>query len=106
MLGFWLSLAVLVAAVAAGLAFAIVRGFHLYRLVKRTGSAFSPALERIAGASASIERQLAAAEASGHRLAEASERLRVSRAQLDVQQAAVREARAQVRRMLWFIPGV
>ncbi len=47
MVGLWLSLAVLLVAVAGGLAFAAVRGFQLYRKVKRTGSAFSSRTEAI-----------------------------------------------------------
>ena len=40
------------------------------------------------------------------RLQAATDRLAVSRAKLNVQLAAVREARAQVRRVFWFVPGI
>jgi len=106
MAGFWLSLAVLLGAVAAGIAFAVVRGLQLYRKAKRTSGMFSARLEGISATVASIERHAAAAEASTQRLAEANERLQRSRARLDVQLAAMREARAQVRRVFWFVPGV
>ena len=106
MVGLWLSLALLLVAVAAGLAFAVVRGLQFYRAMKRTGGTFSSRLEKISGTVASIEQQLAAAEAGVQRLAEANGRLQLSRARLDVQLAAVREARAQVRRVFWFVPGV
>ena len=106
MLGFWLTLAVLVVAVAAGLAFAIVRGLQLYRATKRTGAKFSSRLERVSAAAASIETQLAAADASGQTLTAALGRLEVSRARLAVQLAALSEARSQVRRVFWFVPGV
>lgn len=106
MAGFWLSLAVLFVAVAAGIGFAVVRGLQLYRRVRRTGGTFSARLEAISATVASIERHAAAAEASTQRLAEANRRLQLSRARLDVQLAAVREARAQVRRAFWFVPGI
>lgn len=106
MVGLWVSLALLLVAVAAGLAFAVVRGLQLYRNVKRTRSVLSSRLERISGSVASIERQLAAADAGVQRLGEATRRLQQSRARLDVQRAAVDEARAQVRRVFWFVPGI
>ena len=61
---------------------------------------------RISDVSLQIERQMANAEAATGRLQGASGRLAVSRAQLAVQLAAVREARTQMRRLLWFVPGV
>jgi len=104
--GFWLSLALLLIALAAGLAFAIVRGLQFYRSMKRTGAEFSSRLERISGTVASIEGQLAAADTSAQTLTEAGRRLQSSRARLGVQLAAVGEARALVRRVFWFVPGV
>lgn len=106
MVGLWLSLALLFVAVAAGIAYAVVRGLQLYRNVKRTGGEFSARSERISVTVASIERHTATAEASAQRLAEANGRLRLSRARLDVQLAAIHEARAQVRRVFWFVPGI
>jgi hypothetical protein len=38
-------------------------------------------------------------------LGEASARLAVSRARLDVQLQAIREARHTMKRLLWFLPG-
>ncbi len=106
MVGLWLSLALLLAAVAGGLAFVAVRGFQLYRNVKRTRGVFSSRLEKISRTVASVERHLAAADAGVQRLGEATRRLQQSRARLDVQRAAVDEARAQVRRVFWFVPGI
>jgi hypothetical protein len=100
----WLSLAFLVAALALGTAFAVVRGLALWRLFKRTGGTFGDSLERIGQAAASIESRLAEANAGTQRLGEASARLRDARARLDVQRAAVREAGTQVGRLLWFVP--
>ena len=41
-----------------------------------------------------------------HRPAMSKARLAVSRAKLEVQLEAIREARQTVRRVLWFVPGV
>lgn len=106
MVGLWLSLALLLAAIVGGTAFAALRGLQLYRTVKRTRGAFASRLDGISQSVSSIERQLAAAEAGMQRLGEAQRRLQLARARLDVQRAALREARTQVRRVLWFVPGL
>ena len=102
----WIALGLLLVAVVGGIAYAAIRGFQLYRDLKRGSSAFSSELGRISGASLQIERQMANAQAATKRLHGATGRLATSRAQLDVQLAALREARAQVRRVFWFVPGV
>ena len=102
----WVALAVLLLAVAAGIAFAVLRGFQLYRNAKRSGSAFTAEMDRINDVSLQIERQLAKSAAAAERLQSATGRLASSRAKLDVQLAAVHEARAQVRRVFWFVPGI
>ena len=79
---------------------------RLWRLVKRTGDAFGGETARISRATAQIEGHLAEASAAAVRLKEASARLADARARLDLQLAAVREARADVRRALWFVPGL
>ncbi len=106
MAAFWISLAVLVVAVVAGLAFVVYRGICLYRRARRTADAFGEPIAHIETATASIERHVAAAEAGAARLSAAVERLSLSRARLDVQLGAVRDARQRVRRMLWFVPGL
>ncbi len=105
-MAFWIALAVLLVAVAGGIAFVVVRGLQLWRDVKRSGSTIGAEVERISETSLQIERHAAAAEAAVGRLHGATERLATSRAQLDVQLSAVREARAQVRRTFWFVPGI
>jgi hypothetical protein len=97
---------VLVIAVLAGVAFAVVRGLRLWRDVKRSSSTFGAELARITAASLEIERHMAQAEAASGRLKVASDRLATSRARLDLQVAALREARAQMRRTFWFVPGI
>ena len=102
----WIALAVLLVAVVGGIAYASVRGFQLYRNAKRSGAAFTSETDRINEVSLQIERQMAKSAAATERLQSATGRLTSSRAQLDVQLAAVREARAQVRRVFWFVPGI
>ncbi len=101
----WVALLVLAALLALGLGVVVYRGVCTWRLVKRTGRAFTAELERISRAAAEIEGQLARADASARKLAEAQERLRASRARLDVQRSALHEARTQVARTFWFVPG-
>ena len=106
MVAFWIALAVFLVGLLGGLAYAILRGIALWRNVKRTGRAFSAESARIADVSAGIQEHLDRAEASSALLRDAATRLAVSRARLDVQLQAIREARYTVRRVLWFLPGV
>jgi len=103
---FWISLAVILVGLLVGLAYAVFRGFALWRNVKLTGHAFSAESARIADVSAGIQAHLDRADASSALLRDAAARLAVSRARLDVQLQAIREARYTVRRLLWFLPGV
>ena len=103
---FWLALAVLLAGVVGGIAYVVVRALALWRQLKRTGGAFGDEAARINEASAQVQGHLDRASASSGRLAEASQRLALSRARLELQLQALREARHTVRRMLWFLPGV
>jgi len=106
MTGFWIALAVLLVGVLGGIVFAVLRGLALWRQFKRTGRVFSAESARIADVSAEIQVHLDRASVSGARLADGTARLAVSRARLDVQLQAVREARHAMRRLLWFLPGV
>jgi hypothetical protein len=103
---FWISLAVFLAGVLGGLVYAVLRGIALWRRIKRTGKVFGAESARIAEVSEGIQAHLDRASASNDRLGEVAVRLAVSRARLDVQLQAVREARHTVRRLLWFVPGV
>ncbi len=103
---FWISLAVFLVGLLGGLAYAVFRGIALWRNVKLTSGAFSAESARISDASAGIQEHLDRAEASSALLRDAAARLAVSRARLDVQLQAIREARYTVRRVLWFLPGV
>jgi len=103
---FWISLAVLLVGVVAGIAYAVVRGLVMWRQIKRTGATINAETARIADASAQIQEHLDRASASSALLGDASARLATSRAKLDVQLQALRESRRTVRRVLWFLPGV
>jgi hypothetical protein len=105
-MAFWIALALLFAGVVGGLVYAVVRGIALWRRVKRTGRVFSAESARIADVSAEMQIHMDRASASGARLGDATERLATSRARLEVQLQAVREARHSIRRLLWFVPGV
>ena len=67
--------------------------------------AFSDETARIAEVSEQIQVHLDRASASSERLGAVAERLAVSRAKLEVQLQAIREARHAMRRLLWFLPG-
>lgn len=101
----WIALGLLLL-VVAGIAYAAIRGWQLYRGAKRSGAVITAEMDRISAVTLEIERQMAKAEAATVRLNAATGRLAASRAQLDVQLAAVRQARAQVRRVFWFVPGI
>jgi hypothetical protein len=106
MTAFWISLAVLLVGIVGGLAYAILRGLVLWRRLKRTSRSFGAEAARITDATAGIQVHVDRATASGALLGGASARLALSRAKLDVQLQALREARHTVRRVLWFLPGV
>jgi hypothetical protein len=89
-----------------GLAYGVLRAIAFWRTFKRVGGAFGQTLGRIADAGAQIEGQVQRAQAAAARLQEATGRLQRSRARLDVQVAAVSGAVTQVKRLLWFVPGV
>ena len=102
----WIALAFYLVGLVAGLAYVVFRGLSLWRQVKRTGGAFSDETARIAEVSEQILVHLDRASASSEQLGAVAERLAVSRAKLDVQLQAIREARHAMRRLLWFLPGV
>ena len=104
-MAFWIALAFYLAGLVAGLAFAVWRGFALWRQIKRTSRTFNAEAARIAETSAEIQTHLDRASDAQARLGEAAGRLSLARARLDVQLQALREARHTVGRLLWFVPG-
>ncbi len=103
---FWLSLAVLLVGILGGLTYAALRGLQLWRTFKRTGKTIGAEVDRISEASTQIERHASAAADAAERLRESTGRLADSRARLGVQLAAVREAKGQVGRVFWLVPGL
>jgi hypothetical protein len=101
----WLTFAAAVVAIVAGTVVAVVRGVRLWRAARQTSSRFGEALDQIEQAAAEFQVHLDAAEAGATRLGEASERLRRSRARLDVESLALPEARAMIRRLLDALPS-
>jgi exonuclease VII small subunit len=89
----------------AGSAFAAVRAFGLWRQTKRTGRAFAHELSSFEERSAQSERHLAEWERATHDLEAALERLRMSRARLQVLQNALAQAQARVRWLRVFLPS-
>ena len=65
---FWISLAVLLVAVVAGIAYCVVRGLQLYRNAKRASGRITAEMERISEVTLEIERQSAKAAAAAERL--------------------------------------
>jgi hypothetical protein len=100
LLAFLVGLALVVAATAV----CVVRGFRLWRQAKETGGAFSAEIAQFDVRSARTERLLAEADHSSKELEAALERLRVSRARLQVLLAALERARARTRWLRAFLP--
>ena len=101
----WIALAFYLVGLVAGLVYAVFRGLSLWRRIKRTGRVFGEETARISDTTAQIPVHLDRASAASERLGAVVERLAVSRARLDVQLQAIREARHAMRRLLWFLPG-
>lgn len=90
--------------VIAAIAFCVVRGFALWRQAKTTGSALGQEVAKFEQRSARTERLLAEAERSSEDLQAALERLRSSRAELQVLTRALERARARTRWLRAFLP--
>jgi ABC-type siderophore export system fused ATPase/permease subunit len=97
---FWLALILLIVVSLAGLVYAAVRGFQLYRQAKRTSANLSGAMEKITRGTEEIQANLERAQRAQGDLQEAMARLQGSRDRLDVQLTAVREARAALNTLI------
>ena len=95
----WLTFAASLVAIIAATVVVVVRGVRLWRIARTVGSRLSNELDQVAAASNEIQTHIDAADASATRLREASERLNRSRARLEVQLEALREARTLLRRL-------
>jgi hypothetical protein len=92
-------------AVVAATVFCVVRGFALWRQAKATGKTLGHEVEKFDERSARTERLLAEAERSSDSLRAAQERLRMSRARLQVQLDAIEGARKRTRWLRSFLPA-
>ena len=81
-----------------------VRGFALWRQGKRTGKLFSSELELFDERSARTERLLADADRANEDLQAATERLRVSLAELAVLRGSIATAQRRARWLRAFLP--
>jgi hypothetical protein len=87
-----------------GIVFAAFRGLALWRQGKRSGSALSSELSLFEERAARTEQLLAEAETSSQDLQVALERLRLSRARLQVLVASLERAQRRTRWLRAFLP--
>jgi hypothetical protein len=87
-----------------GLFVVVVRAVGLWRQGKRTGGMFGDELALFEERSARTEQLLAEADRASQDLQAATERLRASRAQLDVLRGALAEAQRKTRWLKVFLP--
>ena len=88
-----------------GLLVVVVRAVALWRQGKRTGGMFGDELALFEERSARTEQLLAEADRASQNLQAATERLRASRAQLDVLLGALSDAQRQTRWLRVFLPA-
>ena len=87
-----------------GLFVVSIRGFALWREAKRTGGLFTSEFALFEERSARTEELLADTDRSNQELQAATERLRVSRAQLDVLLGSIDSAQRRTRWLRAFLP--
>ena len=92
--------------VAGATAYAAVQGVSLWRDAKRTGKRLSDEFASFDERAARTERLLAEFERSGQALAEAQERLRISRARLNVLTGSLERDRKRTQWIRDFVPYV
>ena len=90
--------------VAAATAYAVTQAVRLWRQTKRTGRTLGAELSRFDERAARTERLLAEADRSSQALAEAQERLRISRARLEVLTRSLERARQRTQWLRDFVP--
>lgn len=92
--------------VAGATGYTVVNGVSLWRQAKRTGKTLTAELATFDERAARTERLLAEADSSSQRLAEAQERLRISRARLKVLTGALERSQQRTRWIRDFVPYV
>jgi len=101
----WLALVVYLACLAGGATFAVVEGLGLWRRIKRTGGALSAETGRITSVLDGLSLHFDRMNVSTGALQASLGHMATSRARLDVQVRAIKEARQTIGRLLWFLPG-
>jgi hypothetical protein len=89
----------------AGVFVLALRALELWKQAKRTGSAFTSELALFEERSARTEELLAEADRASRDLQAAQERLRVSKARLDVLLGSIETARERTRWLRVFLPA-
>jgi hypothetical protein len=92
------------ALVVAATTYVAVQGVTLWRQAKRAGGAFDAELSLFDERAARTERLLEEADRSTQALAAAQERLRISRARLQVLLGSLEDARRRTRWLRMFLP--
>ena len=82
----------------------VVRGVGMWRQLKRTGKAMGAELDALEARTARTETLLAQAERRSAELEAALDRLRVSRARLQILRGALESAQARTRWLRAFLP--
>jgi hypothetical protein len=93
------------ALVLASTAFVVIRGIELWRRAKRSGGAITSELARFEERSARAEQLLAEADRASRDLQAATERLRLSRARLQVLLDSLEGAQRRTRWLRVFLPS-
>ncbi|MDQ3067253.1 MAG: hypothetical protein M3R12_08915 [Actinomycetota bacterium] len=101
---FWLALAIAVCSVVASLVYVTTKGLGAFRAFKQLNRSIGAGLDRIATATAEIERHLADAAEAGTRLDRSLARLRVSRTRLNVLRSAIDDVKASAGRLTAVYP--
>ena len=101
---FWLALAIAVCSVVASLVYVTTKGLEAFRAFKQLNRSIGAGLDRIATATAEIERHLADAAEAGTRLDRSLARLRVSRTRLNVLRSAIDDVKASAGRLTAVYP--
>lgn len=101
---FWLALAVAVVLTIASLIYVTLNALEAFRTFKSVGRNLNAGLDRVTATTAQIERHLELAAESGSRLEVSLDRLRTSRAELNVLTSALAEVRESIDRVTAFVP--
>jgi hypothetical protein len=101
---FWLALAVAVVLTIASLIYVTLNALDAFRTFRAVSRNIGAATDRVTATTAQIERHLELAAESGSQLQVSLDRLRTSRAQLNVLTSALADVRESVDRVTAFVP--